>query len=195
VEDKGLAHLKDLTQLRELRLVQTKVRGPGLAAFVNLRALDLGKTPFGDDGTQYLRGMAHLRRLSLRDTLVTHAGLKNLAGLKELESPVAALTRILPPGRVGGWKRGQLSVPELDQTGAAFRRERGPPSRRGSIMIHVPTDQAARLAAIEQMEFDSVETHLSAAGAQPQVTIRRLRNAQHAAIGQAPLRCQGSRSY
>jgi dihydroorotase/N-acyl-D-amino-acid deacylase len=86
VEDKGLAHLKDLTQLRELRLVQTKVRGPGLAPFVNLRALDLGETPFRDDGTQYLRGMSHLQRLSLRDTLVTDAGLKNLAGLKELES-------------------------------------------------------------------------------------------------------------
>ncbi len=86
VEDKGLAHLKDLTQLRELRLAQTKVRGPGLAPFVNLRALDLGETPFRDDGTQYIRGMTHLQRLSLRDTLVTDAGLKNLAGLKDLES-------------------------------------------------------------------------------------------------------------
>ncbi len=86
VEDKGLAHLKDLTQLRELRLVQTRVRGPCLAPFVNLRALDLGETPFRDDGLQYLRGMTHLQRLSLRNTLVSDAGLKNLAGLKDLES-------------------------------------------------------------------------------------------------------------
>lgn len=86
VEDKGLAYLKDLTQLRELRLVQTKVKGPGLAPFVNLRALDLGETPLRDEGTQYLRGMTYLQRLSLRNTLVTDAGPKNLAGLKELES-------------------------------------------------------------------------------------------------------------
>jgi Amidohydrolase family/Leucine Rich repeat len=86
VEDKGLAHLKNLTQLRELRLVQTKVRGSSLAPFVNLRALDLGETPFRDDGMQYLRGMTHLKILSLRNTLVTDAGLKNLADLKDLES-------------------------------------------------------------------------------------------------------------
>ncbi len=86
VEDKGLAHLKDLTQLQELRLVQTRVRGPGLAPFVNLRDLDLGETPFKDDGLLYLHSMTHLQRLSLRNTLVTDAGLKNLAGLNELES-------------------------------------------------------------------------------------------------------------
>jgi len=69
VEDKGLAEFKDLTQLRELRLVQTNVHGPGLAPFVNLRALDLGETPFRDDGIS-ISGMTHLQRLSLRK----HAG-------------------------------------------------------------------------------------------------------------------------
>ena len=81
-----MAHLKNLTQLRELRLVQTKVKGAGLEPFVNLRALDLGETHFRDEGTQYLKAMPHLQRLSLRNTLITDAGLKNLADLKELES-------------------------------------------------------------------------------------------------------------
>lgn len=86
VQDKGLAHLGSLEQLRELRLAQTKVKGPSLAAFKNLEDLDLTDTPFDDDGASYLEKMSRLRRLSLRNTLITDAGLKRIAGLKTLES-------------------------------------------------------------------------------------------------------------
>lgn len=86
VQDKGLARLGNLDQLRELRLTQTKIKGPSLAAFKNLEDLDLSDTPFDDDGAAYLEGMSHLRRLSLRNTLITDAGLKRIAGLKNLES-------------------------------------------------------------------------------------------------------------
>src|SRR5262249_19102749 len=46
VQDKGLAFLSKLTNLRELRLAQTKVKGTSLAPFVNLRYLDVSYTPF-----------------------------------------------------------------------------------------------------------------------------------------------------
>lgn len=86
VQDKGLAHLKDLTGIRELRLTQTRVKGPGLAPFTNLRKLDLNYSSFNDDGMQYLAGMKDLTELSLRDTLVSDTGLKHLAGLTNLTS-------------------------------------------------------------------------------------------------------------
>src|SRR5260370_15909065 len=57
VQDKGLAHLAPLTGLKELRLAQTKVKGPGLAPFLNLRFLDLTDTPFGDAGVEALERM------------------------------------------------------------------------------------------------------------------------------------------
>lgn len=86
VRDKGLERLKNLQNLRELRLAQTNVKGPSLAYFPRLRDLDLSETPFRDDGMVYLKGLTQLQRLSLRDTLVTDEGVKQLAGLKELVS-------------------------------------------------------------------------------------------------------------
>jgi N-acyl-D-amino-acid deacylase len=86
VQDKGLAHLKDLTGLQELRLTQGRVKGPGLAPFVNLRKLDLNYSAFGDEGMPFIGRMRGLRELALRDTYVTDAGLAHLAGLAELES-------------------------------------------------------------------------------------------------------------
>lgn len=85
VQDKGIAHLAPLVQLQELRLAQTRIKGVTLAPLVNLRCLDANYTQFGDEGMESLRGMQHLTRLYLRDTLVTDAGLKALTGLKELE--------------------------------------------------------------------------------------------------------------
>lgn len=86
VQDKGLALLKDLTGLKELRLTQTRIKGPGLAPFINLRKLDLNYSTFTDEGMKYIAKMPQLQELSLRDTLVTDAGLEHLAGLTELTS-------------------------------------------------------------------------------------------------------------
>lgn len=85
VQDKGLAHLKDLTNLRELRISQTKVKGESLTPFVNLRKLNLDYSTFSDEGMRYLTGMKELTHLSLRDTLITDAGLQYLSGLTNLE--------------------------------------------------------------------------------------------------------------
>ena len=49
--------------IRELGLFQTRVRGHTLAPFVNLRVLDVGKTPFDDEGLRNLSSMNHLTRL------------------------------------------------------------------------------------------------------------------------------------
>ena len=84
VQDKGLAHLKDLTQIEEMRLTMTRVKGPSLSPFVNLRDLDLNDTPFTDDGMKALAGMKHLKRLSVRDTFVGDEGVKQIAGLTGL---------------------------------------------------------------------------------------------------------------
>lgn len=86
VQDKGLAHLSSLTNLRELRLAQTRVKGTALAPFVNLRRLDLNYSSFDDSGMSSLAHMKQLERLSVRDTLVTDAGLRHLAGLTNLVS-------------------------------------------------------------------------------------------------------------
>jgi N-acyl-D-aspartate/D-glutamate deacylase/Leucine-rich repeat (LRR) protein len=98
IQDKGLAHLKDLTGLRELRLTQSRIKGSGLAPFVNLRKLDLNYSSFTDDGMQYIAGMKELTHLAVRDTLVTDAGLKHVAELKQLEVLDLYGTRITDDG-------------------------------------------------------------------------------------------------
>ncbi|MDZ4800768.1 MAG: amidohydrolase family protein [Bryobacteraceae bacterium] len=86
VQDKGLAHLKALTGIRDIRLTQSRIKGASLAPFVNLRRLDLNYSSINDDGLQSLAGMKHLTHLGLRDTLITDSGLRHVAGLTELES-------------------------------------------------------------------------------------------------------------
>ena len=75
IQDKGVALLSGLTQLRELRLAETKV-GKSLAPFIHLRGLDLNETPLNDEGMESLKGMVELERLSMRDTLATDDGLR-----------------------------------------------------------------------------------------------------------------------
>ncbi len=156
VEDKGLAYLKDLTQLRELRLVQTKIRGSSLAPFVNLRALDLGETPFRDDGMKYLTGMTHLQRLSLRNTLVTDAGLKSLAGLKDLESLDLYGVKISDAGLAS--LRGLTKLRALNLLGA-----------------DITDDSAAVLARFSDLEdLDLYRTQISNAGLDKLKGLKRL---------------------
>lgn len=98
VQDKGLAYLKDLTQIEEMRLTMTRVKGPGLVPFVNLRDLDLNDTPFTDDGMKALTGMKHLAHLSVRDTFVGDEGLKQIAGLTELLALDLSGTKVTDAG-------------------------------------------------------------------------------------------------
>ena len=85
VTDTGFEQLAPLTQLKELRCAQCRITKQGLAPFVNLQSLDLSYAAFGDAGMPSLEGMHDLRRLYLRDTLVTDEGLKHIAGLTRLE--------------------------------------------------------------------------------------------------------------
>jgi hypothetical protein len=75
VQDKGLAYLTGMTNLKELRLAQSQVVKPNLAPFVHLQSLDLTDSTFTDEGMKALEGLRELRRLYLRNTPVTDEGL------------------------------------------------------------------------------------------------------------------------
>ena len=83
--DSGLAELCSLTNLRELRVRRTQVTGATLEPFTNLRALDVTFCPFEDRSMKFIAGMKKLRKLLLRDTLVTDAGLEHVAALTDLK--------------------------------------------------------------------------------------------------------------
>src|SRR5579864_6248464 len=85
VQDKGIGFLAGLTQLRELRLPQSRVVKPDLQPFVHLQSLDLSDSAFVDDGMKALDGLGELRRLYLRNTAVSDEGLKHVSGLKHIE--------------------------------------------------------------------------------------------------------------
>ena len=85
IQDKGIEQLAALTNLRELRLQQTKVKGRTLSVFPSLTALDLTYSRFDDEGMASLAHMKNLRRLLVKDTLVSDAGLHHITGLTKLE--------------------------------------------------------------------------------------------------------------
>ena len=85
VRDNGIAYLSGLTKLRELRLSQCHVEAPNLAPFKDLESLDLSYATFNDSGMKTLQGLHRLRRLILRDTLITDEGLRSIADLTSLE--------------------------------------------------------------------------------------------------------------
>src|SRR5437867_8930237 len=84
LEDDAIAAISSLTNLTELRLAQTKVKGRTLSPFTRLQSLDLDHTRFDDKGMQNLEGMTQLSKLYLRDTLITDEGLKYLGHLRHL---------------------------------------------------------------------------------------------------------------
>ena len=78
VRDTGIKNLLELTELTDFRCSQCRITNISLAPLTKLRSLDLSYTPFTDTGMQGLAGMKDLRRLLLRDTMVTDEGLKHL---------------------------------------------------------------------------------------------------------------------
>ena len=90
ISDVGLACLRDLTNLSELNLSDTKVTDAGLAhieGLINLATLDLSVTEISDKGLVHLKNLTKLFRLNLGGTKITDAGLahfKNFANLIEL---------------------------------------------------------------------------------------------------------------
>ena len=84
LDDRALVRIAPLTNLTELRLAQTRVKGGALRPFKNLQFLVLDHTRFDDAGMLELAGMSNLSKLYARDTLVTDEGLASLKHLKNL---------------------------------------------------------------------------------------------------------------
>jgi Leucine-rich repeat (LRR) protein len=80
----ALKQLAPLTNLKELRIRQTRAPGLELAPFP-LTHLDLNYVvAFGDEGMNTLKGMTTLNELYVRGTSITDEGLKKLSALTNL---------------------------------------------------------------------------------------------------------------
>jgi hypothetical protein len=97
VTDAGLKHLEGMTELREVFLGGSAVKGPGLEVVGKLPMLEVLNL-FGskiDEGELVrLRGAANLRWVNLTRATVGDAGLKHLAGLPKLATLDLAETAI-----------------------------------------------------------------------------------------------------
>src|SRR5206468_9713377 len=99
-DDTVLKGLEPLTQLKELRVHQTRIPGAALAPF-SLKHLDLNyDRTFNDQGMSSLKSMTALSKLYLRGTSITDAGLKNLSGLASLTELDLADTAVSDAGLV-----------------------------------------------------------------------------------------------
>ena len=98
LRDSGLEQIASLTNLRELRLALTEVKGKSLGPFRKLRFLDLSFAPVDDAGIKNVEGMAELSKLYLRDTQVSDEGLKSLSSLHQLTELDLHGTRVSDQG-------------------------------------------------------------------------------------------------
>lgn len=100
ITDAGMEYLKDLRRLEVLDIahgnwVDSKMRITDagvahVAAFTELRELDLSGLPIGDDGLAKLSGLVELRTLNVGGTRISGKGLKTLEKFPKLESLVLA---------------------------------------------------------------------------------------------------------
>lgn len=113
-QDDGLEAIKSLgPSLKKLSLENTAVKGRHLAAFTNLRSLDLVYCPVDDKGMLQLQGLTSLEELLLRDALISDSGLASIASLENLKAldlsgTALPLLKLLPKLRelsVGGQQR------------------------------------------------------------------------------------------
>jgi internalin A len=86
VTSAGVAHLKKLTKLQRLELINVKGTGHDLSTFTNLRYLSLSGTTFADEDMRALTALTGLEELNVSDTVITDDGMKHLAGLKKLHT-------------------------------------------------------------------------------------------------------------
>jgi len=70
IRDEGIAALRGLTQMRDLRCSQCRLTKADFSAFVKLQSLDLNNTGFTDAGLAGLANLKQLRRLLLHDTII-----------------------------------------------------------------------------------------------------------------------------
>ena len=126
ITDGGLAHLRELPNLKELDLRGTPITDAGLmllGGLHQLRSLCLRHCRVSDAGLAHLRELAELRVLDLQGTQVTDAGLVHLRGMVGLRildlkdtavtgAGIAALHRALPRTRID--RNGRIEAPLLD---------------------------------------------------------------------------------
>jgi hypothetical protein len=103
VTDRGAAHLKAFTRLRNLNLstgegLITDAALPHLQILTELEYLDLDRTGITDAGLERLRPLRNLRGLQVAFTAVGDAGLEHLAALPHLQELNARGTRVTRGG-------------------------------------------------------------------------------------------------
>jgi Leucine-rich repeat (LRR) protein len=99
--DSGIEEIAGLApSLRVLSLENTQVRGRHLGKFKNLEALDLVYCPVSDEGLKQIGGLTKLRKLLLRDALISDEGLASLKDLTNLEQLDLGGTRISDAGAI-----------------------------------------------------------------------------------------------
>lgn len=135
ISDRGLAHLRGLKSLKELRLDSAgeDVSDDGLKHLAELKGLEvlsLAYTGATDAGMAHLCGLVSLTELALDGTSITDDGLKHLHGLKALrklslretgvtDQGVLALAEALPDCKVS-WNR-----PKKQSTSASKQAKKG----------------------------------------------------------------------
>jgi len=124
ISDEGLARLAGFSKLEKLVITNAKIEGRGLAPFTTLTSLSLENNPVDDAGVEILvrnnqltdlnlsgtkindkafkfigANLSNLKRLSVRQTQLTDAGLEALKPLKHLREVRAAGTQITQAGK------------------------------------------------------------------------------------------------
>jgi Leucine-rich repeat (LRR) protein len=102
VTDAELEHLKNLTQLSELELIDTRITDAGLDRLKGLTKLEklnmIGATKLTDAGLKHLKELTNLRTLILSGINITDAGMEHLKGLTRLEDLILDQTKVTKDG-------------------------------------------------------------------------------------------------
>jgi hypothetical protein len=106
ITDAGLAHLKELPNLRDLTLLQENagtmpVTDAGLAHVADLQQLQelwLARIPVTDAGLEHVSRLSQLRQLRITGISITDDGIAQLQGLKSLESLSLRNTKVTEEG-------------------------------------------------------------------------------------------------
>ena len=88
VGDSGLRHLRNLTSLRSLSVMDESISDEGLshlAQMTQMESLYIQKTQVSNEGLVHLKQMTKLKRLHLWGTRVTQEGLIHLKHLRDIE--------------------------------------------------------------------------------------------------------------